>query len=84
MAFSYNPVLVATKSSESYGHIPKSDTRSCYGELWDKWGEMMDRFWTSYCAVGSGWDCWSIGLFDCVLCTPSQQAQESWHKQILR
>ena len=55
-----------------------------YGTLWDGWGGQMNTFWTSYCAEASGWDCWSIGLFETVLCTPSQQAQESWHKQLLR
>ena len=51
------------------------------GDLWDSWGRQMDVFWNSYCV--KGWDNWSIGLFDCMLCTPSQQAQESWHKQLL-
>lgn len=30
------------------------------------------------------WDKWSIGLIDGMLSTPSQQAHESWHKQILK
>ena len=59
-----------------------------YGVMWDEWGHEMDVFWDSHCRPGkdgpnSGWDNWSIGCFDCVLCTPSQQAQESWHKQLL-
>ena len=53
-----------------------------FGELWDSWGNQMDVFWNSY--VCGGWDNWSIGLFECRLCTPSQQAQESWHKLLLQ
>ena len=54
-----------------------------YSTMWDEWGDKaMNKFWDTYCI--NGWDCWSIGLFDCMLMTPSQQAQESWHKQILR
>jgi hypothetical protein len=51
-----------------------------YGKLWDTWGTQMNTFWNGYCIAP--WDNWSIGLFDCVLCTPSQQAQESYHRQI--
>ena len=54
-----------------------------YSTMWDEWGDKaMNKFWDTYCI--NNWDCWSIGLFDCMLMTPSQQAQESWHKQILR
>ena len=53
-----------------------------YGKVWDSWGHQMDVFWSSYCKKGGGWDVWSVGLFDCMLCTPSQQTQESWHKQL--
>ena len=65
------------------GHTPpmRDLLMAEYGELWDKWGNQMNVFWTSYCQ--GGWDCWSVGLFACMLCTPSQQAQESWHKQLL-
>ena len=52
-----------------------------FGALWDSWGKQMDKFWSSYCV--KGWDNWSVGLFDCMLCTPSQQAQERWHRSIL-
>ena len=55
--------------------------REC-GLVWDKWGKQMNTFWNSYCV--DPWDCWSIGEFGCMLCTPSQQAQESWHKQLLK
>ena len=30
------------------------------------------------------WDNWTIGQFWTMLCTPSQQTQESWHKTILK
>jgi hypothetical protein len=53
------------------------------GKRWDAWGTQMNIFWNSYCQGGCGWDCWSLGLFDCRLCTPSNQAQESWHKDLL-
>ena len=55
--------------------------REC-GKVWDKWGQQMRPFWNSYCV--DPWDCWSIGDFGCMLCTPSQQAQESWHKFLMR
>ena len=51
-----------------------------YGLLWDKWGSQMNKFWNSHCVTP--WDVWSIGLFDAMLTTPSQQPQESWHKQL--
>ena len=51
------------------------------GGIWDEWGTQMNKFWDSYCVIP--WDCWTIGLFDCMLCTPSQQTQETWHKQLL-
>ena len=48
------------------------------GLVWDKWGgKHMDTFWNSYCV--SPWDCWSVGDFACMLCTPNQNTQESWH-----
>lgn len=54
------------------------------GAVWDSWGAKWNlrSFWNEYFV--SPWDNWSIGLFDCMLCTPSQNAQESWHKQILQ
>ena len=54
------------------------------GKVWDSWGPKLNlsSFWDEY--VVAPWDNWSIGLFDCMLCTPSQQAHESWHKQILQ
>ena len=54
------------------------------GKVWDSWGSKLNlqSFWNEY-LVGP-WDNWSVGLFDCMFCTPSQQAQESWHKQILQ
>jgi hypothetical protein len=54
------------------------------GKVWDAWPSKwsMNGFWDEYCVAP--WDNWSIGLFDCMLCTPSQQAHESWHKQILQ
>lgn len=52
-------------------------------QVWDTWGKQMDKFWNSYCI--NGWDNWSLGCFRYVpLCTPSQNTQESWHKQILQ
>ena len=53
------------------------------GAEWDRWnrGKEMKTFWNSYCVAP--WDNWSVGLFDCRLCTPSQQTQETWHKQLL-
>ena len=44
-----------------------------YGKKWDEWGTQMNTFWNSYCR--GGWDNWSLGIFNCMLCTPSQQAQ---------
>ena len=53
-----------------------------YGTLWDKWGaSQMRKFHNSYCV--EPWNCWS-NCFDAPLCTPSQQAQESWHKLLLK
>ena len=55
----------------------------CCVQVWDTWGKQMDKFWNSYCI--NGWDNWSLGCFRYVpLCTPSQNTQESWHKQILQ
>jgi hypothetical protein len=52
------------------------------GNEWDSYGDKkMNSFWDMYCI--RGWDCWSVGQFDGPLCTPSQQAQESWHKQLM-
>ena len=53
-------------------------------EVWDSWGEglNMKSFWDTY--LCEPWDNWSLGDFDCMLCTPSQQAHESWHKQLLQ
>ena len=54
------------------------------GPVWDSWGEKWNlrSFWNEY--MVHPWDNWSIGLFDCMLATPSQQTEESWHKLILR
>ena len=53
------------------------------GCVWDTWeGRPMTTFWNSYCIPP--WDNWSIGSFQCFLSTPSNNAQESWHKQILK
>ena len=52
------------------------------GKLWDSWGKQMHKFWDSN--LVHPWDCWSICDFDLPLCTPSNQVQESWHKQILK
>ena len=51
------------------------------GKFWDSWGKQMNTFWNGYCM--NGWDCWSICATDTPLATPSQQTQESWHKQLL-
>ena len=52
------------------------------GKRWDKWGgDKMKMFWNSNCL--EPWSNWHMGRADVVLCTPSQNAQESWHKQIL-
>ena len=52
------------------------------GKRWDKWGgDKMKTFWNSNCL--EPWSNWHMGRADVVLCTPSQNAQESWHKQIL-
>ena len=50
-------------------------------QVWDSWGTQMNTFWNSHCVPP--WDCWSIGDFACMLCTPSQNTQERWHRQIL-
>ena len=52
------------------------------GKIWDKWGHQMDTFWDSN--LTNPWDCWSICDLDTMLSTPSNQVQESWHKQILQ
>jgi hypothetical protein len=52
------------------------------GKAWDKWGNQMDTFWNSYCV--DPWDNWSVGLFDTPLCTPSNNTQEAWHRDLLR
>lgn len=54
------------------------------GKQWDalpeKWN--LRSFWNEYCV--EPWNNWSLCSFDCMLCTPSQQAQESWHRSILQ
>ena len=53
------------------------------GKIWDTWSDNNAVFWNSYCI--NGWDCWSLCDFVRIpLCTPSQQTQESWHKQIMQ
>ena len=51
-------------------------------KLWDalpqKWS--LRSFWNEYFV--SPWDNWSIGCFNCMLCTPSQNVQESWHREL--
>jgi hypothetical protein len=54
-----------------------------FGKRWDSirgGKKIMQKFWNSYCV--EPWDCWTLGEFELPLCTPSQQAQESWHQQI--
>ena len=51
------------------------------GADWDVKGKTMDKFWYSNCV--EPWDCWSICDFECMLATPSNQTQESWHKQLI-
>ena len=45
------------------------------GHLWDEWGcpPGLERFWNSNINADDDWDNWSIGDFDCMLCTPSNQ-----------
>ena len=52
------------------------------GVQWDAWGHQMDTFWTVNCVAP--WDTWSTGLFDAPLCTPSNNTQEAWHRELLR
>ena len=53
------------------------------GKRWDKWGGgKMNTFWNSNCI--EPWNNWHMGRADVVFCTPSQNAQESWHRDILR
>ena len=55
------------------------------GKVWEKEYKLPDglrKFWNSN--MTGEWDQWSIGEFGCMLFTPHNQAQESWHKQILR
>ena len=44
------------------------------GEVWESWGlpEGLKRFWNSN--MQGAWSAWSIGEFECMLATPSQQA----------
>ena len=51
-------------------------------QVWEKWSNNLSKFWDSN-LVGP-WDNWCIGDFGTMLCTPSQQTQESWHKTILK
>jgi len=50
------------------------------GDLWDEWGTHMNTFWNSYCK--DGWDNWHMGVFQCMLATPNQNCQESWHNHL--
>ena len=45
------------------------------GKLWDEWGcpDGLERFWNSNINAEHDWDLWSIGDFECMLCTPSNQ-----------
>jgi hypothetical protein len=54
------------------------------GDVWDEWGDqgLRTKFWNSYCV--EPWDCWSVGLFENPLCTPSNNTQEAWHRDLLR
>ena len=51
------------------------------GKIWDVWGHQMDTFWDSNCTPP--WDCWSICDMTTMLSTPSNQVQETWHKQLM-
>ena len=51
-----------------------------YAQVWDAWGTQMNTFWNSHCLPP--WNNWSIGQHRTMLCTPSNNPQESWHKQI--
>ena len=54
------------------------------GLVWDKLGggKHMDKFWNVNCI--DPWNTWSVGLFDAPLCTPSNNTQEAWHRDLLR
>ena len=52
------------------------------GKIWDVWGHQMDKFWDSNCTPP--WDCWSICDMTTMLSTPSNQVQETWHKQLMQ
>ena len=52
------------------------------GQLWDRWGNQMNTFWNSYCIPP--WNNWSFGLLTCMLATPNQNCQESWHNELSR
>ena len=47
------------------------------GKKWDEWGSPpgLDRFWNSHINGDDDWDKWSIGDFECMLCTPSNQVR---------
>ena len=47
------------------------------GKLWDDWGcpAGLERFWNSHINADNNWDMWSIGDFECMLCTPSNQVR---------
>lgn len=62
-------------------HDIPSEIRCTTWQVWDGWGKQMDSFWNVNCVPP--WHNWSIGEFGTMLFTPSQNCQESWHKQIL-
>ena len=50
-----------------------------------KWEDVgQGTFLKSYCDPDGPWLNWTIGMFSCMLATPSNQPEESWHKQILQ
>ena len=59
----------------NHAHIPKMKDLLIYeiGELWESWGlpEGLQTFWNGN--MQGVWDAWSIGEFECMLATPSQQ-----------
>ena len=53
------------------------------GKVWDSptWkSQCTTTFWNSNCL--SPWKDWHLGCFQAPACTPSQQTQESWHRQL--
>lgn len=79
----YSNILESCAPTQAHTTGMKTLLIEQFGKRWDaiRGGKTtMRKFWNSYCV--EPWDCWTVGEFEVPLCTPSQQAQESWHRQL--